>query len=118
MLTQLHGWSIGASYYVRNRFLHDGGSALLPNVFEGPDVASEYRIATPFLDDIRQRCKASDWGLGEHMTWRSGTWPSSHDLKTLLEECHADADEAFRRMLRWTVVSAQEFADAVVEVGK
>lgn len=118
MLTHLHGWSIGASYYIRNRFLHDGGSALLSNVFDARDVASEYRIAMVFLDDIRQRCRSGDWGLAEQMTWRSGTWPSTTDLKTILDECHTDADEAFRRMLRWAVGSAQGLAHAVVAAGK
>lgn len=117
ILTHLHGWSIGASYYIRNRFLHDGGTALLPNVFDGNDVTSEYRIASAFLDDIRQRCKAGDWGLLEQMRWRSGSWPSTNDLKAILDECHADADETFRRMLRWCVSSAQGFARAVVEAG-
>lgn len=98
-IRQNFGWAIGISYALRNHFIHEGGQLDGYDFFEGPGVASGFRVADEGWNRILDR--VATYGVEPSMHRGGVGWPTAprDDLRRLMSECEQELDDALGTLL-------------------
>ncbi|MFI5298905.1 MAG: hypothetical protein ACHREM_12475 [Polyangiales bacterium] len=96
----LFGWPVGISYALRNHFIHDGGHLNGYDFFAGPMASAAFEIATPAWSQIENRA-TSTYDVASTMIRPGVAWPAppTADLRTVLDVCERELDEALGVLL-------------------
>lgn len=99
-----YGWFIGASYAIRNHFVHDGAFNYGKNFFKGTSLVDEFKISQDGWNFINQKIGGYNVNNDQHRLGLGFQWNYyQDDLLELLKTCNNEIDEALICLLNWSV---------------